>query len=201
MTEEEYQMYSKADEIIVKNFSLKITDNTLETGGTKQKCNNATFNISIRKRLSELVLEHCEVTPKTSIKAAITRPATKLITKTLNSHINDAWRSCKKKFLDTKQSIQVNDIVMAKMKTYSAWPARLLAFTQNNKRASVHFFGTNNTGHVDVIEIVPFHHCHDVITLLLLRKLGDFHKGITEIETILKVPDDLSLLKQVESLK
>lgn len=200
MAEKEYQIYSKSDKIYVKNFSLKIRGNSLEIGETTQKSETRTFNVIIRKQLSELVLEHCKVAPISSV-AAKAKLHTQLVAKSLNCHINDAWRSSKKIFLDSKRSVQVNDIIMAKMKTYSAWPGRLSSFTKNNKRASVHFFGTNNIGSVDVIEIVPFELCHDVIKLLLLRKMGQFHKAVLETEAILKVPDNLSLLKEVEALE
>lgn len=201
MSEEEYQIYSESHTIIVKNFRMKISSETLDIGGVKQKCDDGTFNIILRNRLSDLVLEHYKDVPKISTVATLAKPTSKLVGKTLNKHINDAWKSCKKNFLDSKQSVKANDIVMAKMKTYSAWPAQVLTFATNKKRASVHFFGTNNSGSVDAIEIIPFEQCHDVIKLLLLRKMGSFHKGVFEIETILGVPPEMSLLKEIGSLK
>lgn len=189
MTSNEYQIYSKSDQIIVKNFSLKITDNTLELGDTTKKSHTGTFNISIRKRLSELVMEHCEVLPKFST------------VKSLNQLIEGAWRSNKKGFLHSERLLKVDDIVIAKMRGYPPWPGQLASFTKNKKRASVYFFGTHNTGSVDVTEIVPIEFCHEVIRLLLLRKMGEFYKAVAETEVLLKVPDNLSLLKEVEALK
>lgn len=95
----------------------------------------------------------------------------------------------------------INDLVLARMKTYSARPGKLSSFAKNNKRATVHFFRSNNSGPVDVCEIVPFEQCYDAIRLLLLRKVGPFHKAIREIETILEVLDNMSLLKEIGSLK
>lgn len=242
MSEKEHQFYTKSDVIIVKNWSVKITNNTLKVGSSRQKCDdNGTFNITLRDRLSDIVLEHCEVVPKiptvtalekpsrklvaktinnhrnaaehreemqqstvmskVSTVAALEKSTPKLVAKTLNDHINDAWKSCKKNFLDSNLAVNVNDIVMAKMKSYSAWPGQILTLATNKKRASIHFFGTNNRGSVDVKEIVPFEYSHDAIKLLLLRKTGPFHKGVLEIETILGVPPNLSLLKEIESLK
>lgn len=236
MSEKEHKFYTKSDVIIVKNLSVKITNNTMKVGSSKQKCDdNGTFNITLRNGLSDIVLEHCEVKPKISTVAASEKPSRKLVAKTLNNHINtaehrevmpkistvaalekptpelvaktlndhinDAWKSCKKNFLDSNLAVNVDDIVMARMKTYSAWPGKILTLATNKKRASIHFFGTNNRGSVDVKEIVPFEYSHDAIKLLLLRKRGPFHKGVLEIETILGVPPNLSLLKEIESLK
>lgn len=181
-------MYSKSD-VIVRNLSAKIANNTLEINNTNQKCDKGTFNIAFRKRFSDLVSEHCEVMPKASTEVGL---ATKMVAKTLTSLINDAWKSCKKNFSDSKQSVEINDLVLARMETYSAWPGKLSSFAKNNKRATVHFFRTNNSGSVDVCEIVQFEQCYDAIRLLLLRKVGPFHKAKREIEKFLEVLDNVS---------
>lgn len=61
MSEKEAQTYSNSV-VIDKIFSVKIANNTLEINNTKQKRDNGTFNIAFRKRLSDLVLQHCEST-------------------------------------------------------------------------------------------------------------------------------------------
>lgn len=38
----------------------------------------------------------------------------------------------------------VGELVLAKMRGYAAWPAKIIAFT-NRFQAEVYFFGTHNT--------------------------------------------------------
>lgn len=133
---------------------------------------------------------------------ARTEPSSKVPNqKSLNSLINDAWRNCKKRFQSSGQVINVGDFVLAKMKSYSPWSAQVKGYSKNMKRVQVHFYGTNNEGTVDASEIVPFDICEKVVRLLLLRRISMFHKSIFEIERILAVPSELSLLKECESLQ
>lgn len=146
---------------------------------------------------SELVLEFFDVTPK------VNEPAMKEIPMgtVLNSLINASLRKCKNDFAALGECLQIGDLVLAKMKGYQPWGARIIDFTRNKKRAFVHFFGTNDGNMVDVHEITTFSQSYDVIRLLLLRKVGAFHKSILEIETILKVPSELSLLREQKQIK
>lgn len=104
-------------------------------------------------------------------------------------------------FKTANTSICVGELVMAKMKTYSAWPATIENIAKNGKRANVHFFGSNDKGAVDVSEVVPFDQCHDIIRLLLLRKINTFHKAVREIELILNISPEMSFFKEVQTLK
>lgn len=200
MSKMQYDMYSRADEIVTKKFDIKITGNELAiVNGDKMKkqhSTNRSFRINLKRHLSELVLEVCDATPK--VNTTITEIP---MGKTLNSLINASWRTCKKDFAASGQCLQIQDLVLAKMRGYQPWGAQITSFSKNKKRAIVHFFGTNNGNSVDVSEITAFSHSQDVIRLLLLRKFGTFHKSILEIETILKVPAELSLLKEREKIK
>lgn len=86
------------------------------------------------------------------------------------------------------------------MATYSPWPARIESFSTNKKRTTVQFFGDQTTGSVNSNEIVPFAICKNVIRLLLLRKLGPFHKAIVEVEKLLQVPPELSMLREDKAI-
>lgn len=120
--------------------------------------------------------------------------------RTLTQFINSSWIECKKNFQRSVQPIKTGDIVMAKMRTFSAWPGKVTSFTKDEKRAHIHFFGTNNVGSVEVNEIVPFCRCQNVIKLLLLRRVSLFHKAIVEIEALFNVPTEKSLLNECKSL-
>lgn len=85
---------------------------------------------------------------------------------------------------------------MAKMRTYCAWPARIIKI--KGKRTDVFFFGTSQTGTVDTNNITLFKYCHEKIRQLLQRKKNKskFIVAVKEVEAILKIPDHLSLLNK-----
>lgn len=151
--------------------------------------------------MPDLILEHCNLVSKPVLieKEQKTRAAAKA-PRTLTQFINSSWIESKKNFQQSAQPIQIGDIVMAKMRTFSAWPGKVTSFTKDKKRAHIYFFGTNNAGSVEVNEIVPFHRCQNAIKLLLLRPVSLFHKGILEIETLFNVPIENSLLNECKSL-
>lgn len=196
-------MYSEADHIITKNFEIRMDKHSLQIGNEKRTAVDKTFNVKIRKRFSDLILEHCD----DSILVDSKKPAsqmnaiTNISAKSLNSLINTSWKNCKKNFTSSNQKIKVGDIVLAKMATYCPWPSRIESLASNGKRAQVYFFGEHNRGSVNVSEIVLLSECHDVIRLLVLRKLGTFHKSISEIETMLKIPSHQSFLKEIPQIK
>lgn len=86
------------------------------------------------------------------------------------------------------------------MKSYSPWGAQVIRHSENRKRVHVYFYGTDNEGTVDASEIVSFEFGSEIIRLLLLRKIGPFHKSIHEIERILGVPSERSLLNDCAAL-
>lgn len=206
MSKAEYKMYSNSREIIVKNFSIKISKGSVEINKKKHHSKNKTINLEFKKRLSSFVLECCDATyvEKTRQTLKSTEPKKGkpiAMVKTLNVLINEGWTKCKRDFKSTGLSIDVGDIILAKMSTYSPWPARLKGFTSNKKRAHVFFFGESNSGHVNVSEIVPFNDCLNVIRFLLLRKVSRFHKGIAEVEAICNVSPEFSLLKELNAIE
>lgn len=208
MTDKEYEFYSKSDKIIVKNFNIRITPK------------DQNIHLNLKQRLSEVVLECCEEVSsgeitirretRQKLKADVAdslgskkkcclapKTASKAFAKSLNDVIAECWRKCKKEFHTTDQAFKIGDLVLAKMTGYSPWASRIEGFTANKKRARMLFFGTNDRGTVDVAEIIPFDKGYEVIRLLLLRKISSFHKSIVEIESLLGVPSELSLLKEV----
>lgn len=198
----------------------------MEIDNKKYYSSGHLIEITLKRRLSELVLECCQEVPSVEISAIAPKKRTctrnkapiidthivaekasapKVVVKTLNSLINADWNKLKKEF-QQQQSIspvviENRHIVMAKMNSYSPWGARVEGFNANRKRVHFYFFGTDNRGTVDSTEVIPFQDCHSVIRLLLLRKTSQFHKSIVEVEKILNVPDELSLLNEQNSLK
>lgn len=183
LSKREIEFYTKTD-VVSKTFDLKVTKD---------------MNLTIKKRGSELQLMIVEpqFIQNKSEATIVLSIEPKPLAKNLTTLINDAWKASKKH----KNVMQIGDLVMAKMRSYSPWPGRFDGYTTNKKKAHIHFFGSNNNGSVESSEIVSFEHCESMIRLLLLRKTGEFHKGISEIECILNIPPHLSLLREQESLK
>lgn len=144
-------------------------------------------------------LQSSRTNPKTKTTQSAAGPLT-CDKKTLASLIKAEWSDCKKKFITENQHVSVGDLAMAKMRTYSPWPSRIDGITANGRRAKVYFFGSDNEGTVDVSEMVSFDQCYDLIKLILLRKVSKFHKGVLQVERMLNIPPEMSLLKELEAL-
>lgn len=104
---------------------------------------------------------------------------------------NKLWENLKA----SRSTIKTNSIVLAKMRTYSPWPAKLVAFKQST--ALVYFFGSGNHGEVSTDELVNFEDCLLLIKVLALKKLKNYHKGIREAEVHLRIPSCHSILNAV----
>lgn len=197
----EYDLYCSSNIIITKSFDIKLKGNTVETNKKKHHSSNNTFTFELKSYRKELVLEYT-VQPVRKIPSRCVKKAETMLlpkkqqtkqqkqinqtepkpAKSLNVIINDAWKKCKTEYRSSG---------------YSAWPGRIDDFTKNGKRAHVFFFGSNNSGSVDVSDVVPFELCSEVIRLLMLRKVGLFHRAVLEIERILNIPTAVSFTKEL----
>lgn len=79
------------------------------------------------------------------------------------------------------------------MRTYCAWPAKIIAI--KGKRTEVFFFGTNQTGTVDTKDVALFVDKHEEVRRLLLLKRNDptYIKSVKEIEGVLGIPEAHSI--------
>lgn len=114
--------------------------------------------------------------------------------KIVDASLNGAWRKCKN---DNKENyfVQVNDIVMAKVRGHLAWPA-IVKDIVNKNNAKVEFFGAKHYekyGFVNIKEITPFANSIDVIRLTLKKNNPKFNKAISETEIACGVPFALSI--------
>lgn len=92
----------------------------------------------------------------------------------------------------------INSIVLAKMKTYSPWPSKLVGVRKSN--ALVYFFGTNNHGEVKLDEIVEFAEAPQLIKVLCSKKIKDYRKAVREAEIFMNVPSEKSILNEVYAM-
>lgn len=91
--------------------------------------------------------------------------------------------------------IEKNLCCLAKMKSYSPWPAMVLKPDQ--KSTEVYFFGDGTTGKVSTKEIVPFEKC-----LTLAKKyfhLNGYVRAVREMEITLNIPQQASITKNILS--
>lgn len=97
------------------------------------------------------------------------------------------------KFISTEPcKIKKKSIVLAHMRTYSPWPACVIEL--NEKTVKVKFFGDDTVGTVKIENIGLIHENEILIKSLLNKKIPNYRKAIAEVEVVLKVPSDLSLL-------
>lgn len=91
--------------------------------------------------------------------------------------INTLFNRCKK---DSTKQIQINQIVLAKMATYSPWPAKVIEIINN--KAKVFFFGTNQHGQVKLNDCVAVEKCGLLISRLVTSKQANYNKAVKEME-------------------
>lgn len=89
---------------------------------------------------------------------------------------------------------------MAKFSGYCPWPTRVDGFTKDGRRIKCYFYGSHNTGSVDINQAIPFQNALEIIRLINLRNPRDFSKGVREIEIQNGVPDELSALREAEAI-
>lgn len=116
--------------------------------------------------------------------------------KTIAELANDAWKACKSQSKSQNITFEIDQYVMAKMKSFSPWAAKIIGFIKNHKKAYVYFYGTHNSGSVDVSDITLFKESQEVIRLQLLRHLDFFTKGIKEIEAELGITEEFSIINR-----
>lgn len=191
---------------ITHNVGAEIKGCTLRIGNATIKSKNLAFNVCMklhengitvtesqtsgrRVKFSPKILAE-ERNEKSNLTVAVRQP------KPIVKLIDEAWRKCK---LNRQKKVQLNDVVMAKMKGHPAWPSLILDFVTASK-AKVEFYGADpreRFGFIGLNEIVHYSECLDVLCLTLKRDFihaAKFRKGVHESEIVLGVPTHASLL-------
>lgn len=89
---------------------------------------------------------------------------------------------------------KVNDVVMAKMRCYCPWPARVDNF--NGNRVDIYFFGTYQTGTVNIKDIKLYSESRSQIRQLIVRRNPLFHRAVLEVEALMNIPMEYSVFNR-----
>lgn len=119
---------------------------------------------------------------------------------TLQNLIDRTFKTEANKFAISGAKFKIGDPILAKFSGYCPWPSRLEGFTKNGRRIRCFFYGTHNTGSVDLNQAIPFRNSFEIIRLINLRNTRDFAKGVREIEIENGVPEELSSLREVGTI-
>lgn len=94
------------------------------------------------------------------------------------------------------KTFKENDIILAKQKYSSPWPARILNIQED--KVTVFFFGDKRTGTVSSFELYDFIKSIDALkSFLALKKPRGYITGIREVEALLKIPHTHSVFNTI----
>lgn len=91
-----------------------------------------------------------------------------------------------------KESLREGQFVLAKMKTYPEWPAKILSFGKSY--VNVYFFGDQTTGNVSFENIGMLKENNQIMRINLRKKIRGYAKAVRCVELASNIPDHLSLL-------
>lgn len=188
--EEVQQMMQSYEPVAVKGTKIRAKNSEIEAPSPQNK-SSAKVSMSQKYNLRQK-----------SVKSPLIKP-TGLAANTKSKRIVTVKTTCPTKLWKTlKESrLQIppkDSIVIAKMKGFSPWPAKLVG--KRNKRALVYFFGTSNHGEVNEDEIIRFEDGLLLIKSLALKRIKDFHKAVREAEIFLCIPAEKSILHDILSM-
>lgn len=83
-------------------------------------------------------------------------------------------------------------MVLAKMKTYSAWPASIRSFGKTY--IDVYFYGDRTTGHVGYDNVGLFQCNTELIKFNLKKNIKGYRRAVVCAERVLKIPQHLSIV-------
>lgn len=171
--------------------SFRITENKLQVGDhiIAPKKNNFNLKLKVTSKMITVVNEQ----PSGSHGKVIAN---------LNvNSVESAWKACKSEHKRNKETVEQNDVVLAKVRGHQPWPAIILdLYKKNNCR--VEFFGAKDYekyGLVSFNEITFFKNSSQVIKLVLQKKIPKYVKAVLEAEFLCKIPSHASLTNIIKS--
>lgn len=98
---------------------------------------------------------------------------------------------CKKSRSSKNVLIEVGQVVLAKQKFSVPWPSKIMSIKKDS--VHVYFFGDGRCGPVKKCDLFSICDSKDIMINCIKRKITNYRKGIIEMESLLGVPDNLSL--------
>lgn len=119
---------------------------------------------------------------------------------TIQQYINIAFENQLQIFHKSGMELKEGDAVLARMRGFDPWGARIEGFLNNKKTIKCYFFGTHNIGNVGSKNVLPLAYAPEIIRLISLRKTASFVKGIQEMEIEFGIPKELSCLREFDAI-
>lgn len=107
---------------------------------------------------------------------------------------NKYWTAAKKQSKSSAVPLKVGQVVLARMRTYRPWPAKIL----NDEKKTVfwvRFYGKETEGSVPKIECVLFQDALECVQEYLKIPVDDYGRAVREAEINLGIPYHASLLR------
>lgn len=120
---------------------------------------------------------------------------------TIQQFITVSFDNQLQNFKKNEIQLKKGDAILARMKGFDPWPAKIVDFTNDKKIIKCYFFGTHNTGSVGIRNAIPFVDAIETVRLVCLRKPVAFVKGIKEIEIECAIPNEFSCLREFEQIE
>lgn len=86
-------------------------------------------------------------------------------------------------------------IVLAQMRTYAAWPAKINSFGKTY--INVQFFGDDTTGNVPFGNVGIFNENFQLLKFNVQKKIRGYMKAVRCAELVLNIPDHLSVMNRI----
>lgn len=144
-----------------------------------------TYNL--RKRIKSVKHPPQKAEKKKQKKSS---PATNAICDKDQMTAKRLWSVLKK---ENKDKVEVDMYYLAKMRTFSPWPSKVLETDKKNTK--VYFFGDGTTGKIPTNEVVPVNNC--VTLMKKLFHLDGYIRAVREMEIYLGIPQHASITKNL----
>lgn len=96
----------------------------------------------------------------------------------------------------SKNLLSEGVVVLAKMRSFAAWPARILSFGKSY--IDVHFFGDDTTGHVSYDNVGLFQDNYQLVQFNLKKNIKGYTRAVSCAEGVLHIPLHLSIFNDIQ---
>lgn len=113
----------------------------------------------LRERVNDKVEKTKPIKPSKPLKPSITTTVALSQAALYTSRAVRLWEQKKKE--NSKISLEIGDLVCARMPGHRPWPSKIIEFKRNG--TFLQFYGTNEFGSVKKSEILPINFCQEII--------------------------------------